>query len=87
MAEVNPTEMKDWMLRMRNGNPEAFDKFLLLLQQYFDDLSLKVVQAPVEEVCVAQGRAQGAMALLRMFKECTVERKQKPLPQAGPPSP
>ena len=80
MPEVNPIEMKDWMLRLRNGNPEAFDKFLELLNNYYQDLMEKVIQAPPEEIMVAQGRAQGIMALLRMFKECTVERKPKPLP-------
>jgi len=83
MAEVNPLEMKDVMLRLRNGNPEMFDRFLVLLQQYFDDLSYKVVQAPVDEVCVAQGRAQGISALLRLFKECSLN-KEKPLPSVIP---
>ncbi len=84
MAEINPVEMKDWMLRLRNGNPEAFDKFLILLSDYYHDLMEKVVQAPAEEVMVAQGRAQGVMALLRMFKECTVEKKRRPLPFTTP---
>ena len=86
MAEINPVEMKDCMLRLRNGNPEVFDKFLGLLQAYYEGLTNKVVQAPAEEVMVAQGRAQSAMALLRLFKECTVEPK-KPLPTGVIPRP
>lgn len=82
-----PPTLSDLALRLRNGNPDAWDEFLIRMQGYYEDLTMKVVQAPAEEVMVAQGRAQSIFALLRTFKECTVERKQKPLPQAGPPSP
>ena len=78
--------LSELALRLRNGNPEAWDEFLVQMQGYYEDLTMKVVQAPAEEVMVAQGRAQSIFALLRTFKECTVERK-KPLPQAGSPQP
>jgi len=84
MAEINSTEMKDWMLRLRNGNPEAFDKFLELLGNYYQDLMEKVVQAKPDDVLNAQGRAQSIFALLRMFKECTIEKKPRPLPFKTP---
>ena len=67
-------------LLLRNGNPEAFDAFLVRMAEYYDDLTLKVVQAPADEVLVAQGRAQAAFALLRIFKECTAKKNEKPLP-------
>ena len=85
MAEKQ--SLSDLCLRLRNGNPEAFDEFLTALTAYYEDLTFKVVQAPVEEVCVAQGRAQSAFAILRIFKECTVEKKHTPLPQADPRQP
>ena len=73
--------LSDLALQLRNGNPDAWDTFLMRLQSYYEDLTMKVVQAPAEEVMVAQGRAQATFALLRIFKECTVERKhERPLP-------
>ena len=79
-----PPTLSDLALRLRNGNPDAWDEFLIRMQGYYEDLTMKVVQAPAEEVMVAQGRAQGVMALLRMFKECTVEKKRRPLPFTTP---
>ncbi len=79
----SPTFKEVWLL-LRNGNPEAFDMVIARLQDYYDDLSFKVIQAPAEEVMVAQGRAQSAFAILRMLKECTVEQKPRPLPFAKP---
>jgi hypothetical protein len=70
-------------LLLRNGNPEAFDTFLVRLAEYYEELTFKVVQAPPEEVMVAQGRAQAAFALLRIFKECTA-KKNEPLPVRNP---
>ena len=78
MIDKNPT-LSELALRLRNGNPEAWDEFLVRLQEYYEDLTMKVVQAPAEEVMVAQGRAQAAFALLRIFKECS-SKSHKPLP-------
>ena len=82
MAEKQ--SLSDLCLRLRNGNPEAFDAFLIELRSYYDHLTDEVVQATADQVLVAQGRAQSAFALLRIFKECTVERKEKPLPFKTP---
>ena len=76
--------LSQYMLLLRNGNPEGFDGFLKRLTEYYEDLTMKVVQAPAEEVMVAQGRAQAIFAVLRLFKECTVEQKPRPLPFAKP---
>ena len=78
-----PTFQEIWLL-LRNGNPDAFDLVIARMQAYYDDLSFKVIKAPAEEVMVAQGRAQSAFAILRMLKECTVEKKERPLPFAKP---
>ena len=76
--------MKELMVRLRNGNPESFDQFIEAAKEYYDDLTFRVVQSSADEVLQAQGRAQSAYAYLRMLKECTVEKKSKPLPAFGP---
>ena len=72
-----------WLL-LRNGNPEAFDLAIKHMADYYEDLTFKVVQAPPDEVMVAQGRAQAAFAVLRMLKECHVEKKSEPSPAKSP---
>ena len=83
MAEPKLT-LSECALRLRNGNPEAFELFVEQLTKYHQTLLDAVVQADVNEVLVAQGRAQTTVALLRIFKECTVVQKPRPLPFVKP---
>lgn len=75
-----PPSLSELALRLRNANPDVFSQFVATFNQYYEDLTFKVVQAPSDEVLQAQGRAQTAFALLRLFKECTLEKKVEPLP-------
>ena len=64
-------------LRLRNGNPEAFDDFVNNLNELTGDALTALSEAPTDEVLVQQGRAQQCRAFLRLLLECD---KQKPAP-------
>ena len=72
--------MAECALRLRNGNPEAFDLFKQRMREHYEDLMEAAVFADSNEVLTAQGRAQAINGVLRTLNECTVEKKPGPLP-------
>lgn len=67
-------------LKLRNSDPEIFELFIKKLDEYYKTLMDAVVEANINDVLVAQGRAQSIMAVLRILNECGIEKKEKPLP-------
>lgn len=67
-------------LRMRNGNPEAFEDFQKELEKYFNTLLLDTMKADNSQVLQAQGRAHTAYAILTILKECNI-RLERPKPE------
>ena len=67
-------------LRLRNGNPEAFDAFVADVNDMSIDAMKALTEAPTDEVLIQQGRAQQCRWFLRMLVECDKEPKT-PTPQ------
>ena len=56
--------------QLARSAPQQWDEFVAAYQNYTDDKILAVVQAPVEMLQVAQGRAQGLTSLGRVLLDC-----------------
>ena len=67
--------IKHYALRLKNADPESWDRFLLAFDAYATEVTVAVTQAPSEDILRCQGRAQQMLALLRMFKECHLTRE------------
>lgn len=78
MIAPDPRLLSDYALRMRNGNPEAFELFVRELRRLSDHVTVAVTEADTGSILVAQGRAQQCRALLRVFEEC--DRPKQPTP-------
>lgn len=73
--------MQQFMLRLKNANPEAWDDFVQCFDIYATEVTVAVTQAPSEDILRMQGRAQQCLALLRTMRECA----KAPPAQAAPP--
>lgn len=82
MPALNPFETA--ALRVRNASPQAFEDFKTMYELRLADLYRAIAHAPAHEIMIVQGRAQECEAVLRILKECTIERTPKPTPQASP---
>lgn len=71
-------------LRLRNASPEGWDQFLAAFDAYATEITVAVTQAPPAEILIMQGRAQQALALLRMFRECHITPTKPPSPPIRP---
>lgn len=72
--------MQQFMLRLKNANPEAWDNFVQTFDIYATEVAIQLTQAPSDEILRMQGRAQQCIGLLRLMQECD---RPKPLaPQA-----
>ena len=67
-------------LRLRNGNPEAFEQFVSLINDLTIDSMKALSEAPTDEILVQQGKAKQCRWFLRMLAECDKE----PKPQSTP---
>jgi hypothetical protein len=75
-------DLKQAMLGLRNGNPDGYEIFLGLLNDYTMDALKALSTAPTDEVLVQQGRCQQLRSLMRMFVECDQKTKtDEPTPQ------
>lgn len=77
-----PISLSKTALLMRNGNPEAFEAFCRGLDYYKGELVDQLTKADSATVLQAQGRVQTVDVLLRLLKECHIE-KPKPTPPIG----
>ena len=73
-------------LLVKNGNPQAFDAFVVELGNYEKALVDQLVQAGTGEILTAAGRVQSIRALLRVLKECHLEPKKTPVPEEPVPA-
>jgi hypothetical protein len=78
MAQLSPFETA--ALHLRNANPEAFEQFIKELEALTDKALDAMVSAPPEAIQLAQGTARGFRVVLRVLKECTIERKKPGAP-------
>ena len=76
MAKSQYSDLKAAALRLKNGNPEAFDQFLNLFNDLTMDALKALSEAPTEQILIQQGRTQQLRALMRMFVEC--DKPDKP---------
>lgn len=61
-------------LRLKNADPSNFDQFVECFDVYTSEVTVAVTEAPQDVILNAQGRAQQCLALLRMFRECHIQR-------------
>lgn len=66
--------IKHYALRLKNADPESWDRFLTAFDAYATEVTVAVTEAPSDEILRCQGRAQQMLALLRLFKECHIVR-------------
>jgi hypothetical protein len=66
---VDPRGLSECMLYFKNNDPPQYERFLGILREYVDDITVAVTTAPVDAVLVAQGRAQQAHKFLNLFTE------------------
>jgi len=55
--------------RLKNADPQLYEQFLRVLEQYVFDVTVAVTEAPSTEILQAQGRAQQARKFLLLFTE------------------
>ncbi len=78
MAKLSP--IQEDALLLRNGNPPAFERFVGRLDQIKDKCVEAFTASSPNEILIFQGRVQAYTDVLRILKECTLEREKKPLP-------
>ena len=76
--------MKQLLSRLRNADREAYDQFVECFDVYSIEITVAVTEAPQDHILNAQGRAQQCRALLRVFSECHLQRKQPAPGQQAP---
>jgi len=58
---------------LRRTAPEAFEEFLGAFRVFTEAQRDDCIRAPSEHLSVAQGRAQNATQILRLFDTCLIE--------------
>jgi hypothetical protein len=73
---LTPTAaLKHYALRLKNADPESWDRFIVAFDALATDVTVAVTTASSEEILRCQGRAQQMLALLRLFQECHLTRE------------
>ncbi len=72
--------LSELALKVRNHDPVLWEAFVDTFDAYSMEVTVAVTQAPPAEILVMQGRAQQCLAMLRVFKECTLPPKSSPAP-------
>lgn len=73
--------LKVLALRLKNADPAGFDQFADAFDLYTSEVTVAVTEAPQDAILNAQGRAQQCIALLRLFRECHIQRATTKDPQ------
>jgi hypothetical protein len=82
MKPTNTREFKQIALLVRNGNPEAWDRFLNYFSRYTEESLIAVSEADAVNIMTVKGMALQNRALLKLFSECDQEvKKSEPIPQ------
>ena len=66
---VNPAQISDCAVLMKNADPRLYERFLRLLDAYVTELTVAVTEAPPDNILNAQGRAQQGRKFLQLFTE------------------
>jgi hypothetical protein len=80
MSALSPIESA--ALYMRNANPTAFEDFIKELEKLTEKSLDAMLSAPPDAIQLAQGTSRGYRHVLRIFKECTIERPKPGAPVA-----
>ena len=78
MPEKSP--LSKTALRLRNGNPDAFQDFVSQINDLTIDAMKALSEAPTDEILVMQGRAKQCRWFLRLLVECDKEPAQQSTP-------
>lgn len=78
MIAVDQAMIQKHFRLFKNMDPRVYNSLLALLDQRVTERMHEVALAPPDQILVAQGRAQEALAFLRMMSE---------LPEDDPPAP
>jgi len=81
----SPTEvLRHYAHSLQIAAPREWEAFVACFDAYATEVTVAVTAAEQHEILVAQGRAKAFLHLLKVFRECHVQR---PTPQpAQPPS-
>lgn len=80
MTQIN--RLSECARFLRNSSPVEFEEFIKEFRAYTDTITVAVTQATPNDILVCQGRAQLAIAVLRMLIECDKRPEPKqPAPQ------
>jgi hypothetical protein len=80
MPALSPIETA--ALYMRNASPTAFEDFIKELEKLTEKSLDAMLSAPPDAVQLAQGTSRGYRHVLKILKECTVERAKPGAPLA-----
>ena len=72
MAQLSPLEVA--ALRLRNVAPDLFQQFIDQIEKAVEVATIAVTEAPPDQILVCQGRAQAYRYILRVLKECHIDR-------------
>lgn len=75
---VDPKQISQFALRVRNVDPPLYEQFIRLLDAYTTELTVAVTEAPADAILVSQGRAQQARKFLQLFAELPEPKKPTP---------
>ena len=78
MQPVDTKEISKRLKLFKNVDPHMYGQLLVLCDQRVTERMHEVASAPPDQILVAQGRAQEALAWLRIMSE---------LPEEDPPQP
>ena len=70
--------LSHFALRLRNADPEGFERFVEAFDAYASEITVAVTEAPQDQVLNMQGRARQCLAFLRLFRECHKTPTQAP---------
>lgn len=66
---IDPTRLSEAMRSFKNAEPQHYEKFIRVLDQYVTELTVAVTDAPASEILVSQGRAQQGRKFFQLFTE------------------
>lgn len=80
---VDEKQISKCLRVFKNQDPRLYDQFLHLLALRVEDITVAVTEVPPDQILVAQGRAQEARKMFRLFTEL-LEDPPEPAQRPGP---
>lgn len=75
---VDPRKLSEFASFFKNADPDIYERFIRLLDQYTAELTVAVTEAEASSILIAQGRAQQARKFLQLFTEIREPNKPSP---------